>query len=87
MKLKPAGRRPHELAKLSRLCGGFVHLRCRNPPEPVRFDIERRGSAALETPRGQKPAAPRPREGGAKILEFFKRRERSYKLLHVQRSI
>lgn len=71
MKLKSAARRPHELAKLSRLCGGFVHLRCRNPPEPVRFDIERRGSAALETPGGQKPAAPRPGKGVQKFWSFL----------------
>lgn len=71
MKLKSAARRPHELAKLSRLCGGFVHLRCRNPPEPVRFDIERRGSAALETPGAKNPRHRAPGKGVQKFLVFL----------------
>lgn len=66
-----AGRRPHELAKLSRLYDGFASLRCRNLPQPVRFDIERRGGCGDRDPRGQKPATPRHGKGVQKFWSFL----------------
>ena len=87
MNFDPAGHRPHELAKFSRLHGGF------EPPalpklagaRSVRYRTTR-GSGARGPP-GPKTRGAAPREGGTKILEFLKRRERIYKLLHVPRPV
>nr|DAY04916.1 MAG TPA: hypothetical protein [Caudoviricetes sp.] len=46
----------------------------------------RRGRVPLD-PRGPKTRGAAPREGGAKILGFLKRRERIYKQLHVPRRV
>lgn len=71
MNCRTTGRHPHELAKFSRLRGGFARLPCRNPPEPVRFDIERTWKCGARAPRGQKPAAPRPGKGVQKFWSFL----------------
>lgn len=63
MNFGPVGRHSHDLAKVNRLCGGFAPLRCRNPPEPVRFDIEHRGDTAIETPGAKKPRRRAPGRG------------------------
>lgn len=87
MNFGPVGRRPHELAEFSRLHGGFEPPALPKPAgaRSVRYRTTR-GSGARGPP-GPKTRGAAPREGGTKILEFLKRRERIYKLLHVPRPV
>nr|DAF10025.1 MAG TPA: hypothetical protein [Caudoviricetes sp.] len=87
MNFGPAACRPHELAKLSRLHGGFSPPALPKPAGVRSVRYRTAWGCGVRDPPGPKTRGAAPREGGAKILEFFKRRERSYKLLHVPRSI
>lgn len=71
MNFGPAACRPHELAKLSRLHGGFSPPALPKPAGVRSVRYRTAWGCGVRDPRGQKPAAPRPGKGVQKFWNFL----------------